>query len=99
MGKFRDYFRAGVEGIKEGANDTEREEWQFHLDNLYEDIDLDSVSDEEVVKKYFDFGANYPQQRMLDKFRNSLDYMMQKRPGTIKIIQEYTNKAKESKGE
>ena len=92
MGKFRDYFRAGVEGIKEGANDTEREEWQFHLDNLYEDIDLDSVSDEEVVK-------NYPQQRMLDKFRNSLDYMMQKRPGTIKIIQEYTNKAKESKGE
>ena len=93
---FSEMFRSAKEGFKEGMEDKESKEWQILFNHLNEDLDNASVSDEDLVKNYFDFIARYPDKRILENVRHFLERMMAQRPNTILIIKNYIDRAKQN---
>ncbi len=82
-------------GFTEGSTgEDETVEWQRLFADLSNDLNNGTITDADLVQRYFDFISRYPEKRILEDIRSFIDQMMRKRPGTIPIIEKYVDKAK-----
>jgi hypothetical protein len=83
-----DTFRAAKQGFRDGMDpENAPADWQTDFDDLNKDLDNSSMTDQEIVERYFVFLSNYPEKRILENVRNFSDRMMRQREGTIPLIQ------------